>query len=456
MSDTDTIAAIATPPGRGGIAITRVSGSLALQVAQQICRLTPEPQHAYLRKFRDGEEVVDEGVVLFYKAPHSYTGEDVLELQGHGGSAAPHRVLGAVLKIAGTRQARAGEFTQRAFLNGKLDLTQAEAVEDLISSGTNSAAKAAMASLEGAFAAAVNVLNDRLTEFRVKLEACLDFPEEHEDFFDSGVAQDELENIRQTCSDTLAKAGQGVKLQEGARIVLVGEPNVGKSSLMNALAQKDHAIVTDIPGTTRDTLSADIEIGGVRITLTDTAGIRDDPGDEIEAMGIDRAIGQIRQADLILMLVDGSAKNPGCTVTLEKILEITGGNPNLVVVRTKQDLNPQHELDGVLAGEPFNRFGQAGCTVRQEGGLDELTERIKEALDILETEGVFSARQRHCSALKATMEALLRAEDTLEIGDLVLCAREISIAQNNLGEITGKVTSDDILGRIFATFCIGK
>lgn len=456
MSEIDSIAAIATAPGRGGIAVIRVSGDKALLSAQTLCHFTPKPRQVYFKKFYDNNEVIDEGVVIYYQAPHSYTGEDVIEFQGHGGNITPQRVLSAVLKIKGIRQAQAGEFTKRAFLNGKMDLTRAEAVEDLISSGTDSAAKAAMASLDGIFAKTVFELNERLTNFRVRIEACLDFPEEHEDFFDSGTADAELNDILKLTQDSIVKANQGIKLQEGARIVLTGEPNAGKSSLLNTLAGIDKAIVTNIPGTTRDILTANIEIAGVIVTITDTAGIRDNPSDEIEAIGIQKAINEVKKADLILLLVDNSKEPQYCLETLNKILDITDNKENIIIVKTKKDLEPNPKTQELLNSPNFAKYKQISCSVKQKDGHLELIKEVKQALDIIEVEGVFSARRRHKDALNLAYQALQRAISMLQIGDLVLCAREITICQNHLGEITGKITSDDILGKIFATFCIGK
>lgn len=458
MADfTDSIAAIATAPGRGGIAIIRISGPMALQVANIITKKDIlKPRYAYFSKFYDGDEAVDEGVVLYFKAPNSYTGEDVIELQGHGGNIVPQRVLSAVLKIKGVRQAEPGEFTRRAFLNGRMDLTAAEAVEDLISAGSESAAKAALASLSGAFAQRLRTLNDKLTNFRVRIEACLDFPEEHEDFFDSGKAGDELNELLNLAQQAQTIADQGVKLNEGARIVLAGQPNAGKSSLLNALAGADRAIVTNIPGTTRDVLTVNIEIGGIPVTITDTAGIRDTPSDEIEAIGIKRALEELKQADLILLMIDSSKEAYDALEALNHIKTVFDNPKNLIVVKSKQDLSPNAETIKLLNSEPLNQYPQISTSTKQDGGLDLLRTKLQEVLGIIPTEGVFSARRRHLSELQESYQAIQRACHMLDMGDLVLTAREITLAQNHLGTITGKVTSDDILGIIFSTFCIGK
>lgn len=472
MEFADTIAAIATAPGRGGIAIVRISGPHALQAAKLLTQphnqpvndselnklqdVTFKPRQAYFKKIYDGTEPVDEGVVLYFAAPHSYTGEDVIELQGHGGNVVPQRVLSAVLKIAHIRQAEPGEFTRRAFLNGKMDLTAAEAVEDLISAGSESAAKAALASLDGVFAQKLEDLTDKLTNFRVRLEACLDFPEEHEDFFDSGKAHEELEELTNIAKKALSVANQGVKLNEGARIVLAGQPNAGKSSLLNALAGAERAIVTNIPGTTRDVLTVNIEIGGIPVTITDTAGIRNQPSDEIEAIGIKRALDELKLADLILLMVDSSKPSLDAIEALNHIKQVFGDPKNLLVLKSKIDLPENPETANLLQSEPLNQYPQIATSTKQEGGLDNLRAKLQEALGIIPSEGVFSARRRHLTALQETLNALDRSIEMLELGDLVLTAREVAIAQEQLGFITGKVTSDDILGRIFSTFCIGK
>src|SRR5574344_2622208 len=345
----DTIAAIATPHGRGGIAVIRVSGPQALFVAQTLTNTTPTPRKAYFKKFVLNDEVLDEGLLLDFEGPNSYTGEDTIELQGHGGNVVPERVLSAVLSIDGVRQAEPGEFTRRAFLNNKMDLTAAEAVEDLISAGSEGAAKAALASLEGAFATNVNELSDRITNFRVRLEACLDFPEEHEDFFESGKTGLELDKIERLADKTLKIANQGVKLNEGARIVLSGSPNAGKSSLLNALSGSEKAIVTNIPGTTRDVLTAQIENEGVPVVITDTAGIRDTPSDEIEAIGIKKAIEELKKADLVIFMLDGSTVPTDALETLKKVKEFETNENRILVVVSKSDKGTCDEVKELLS-----------------------------------------------------------------------------------------------------------
>ena len=452
----DTIAAIATPHGRGGIAVIRVSGSKALDVAKELTGTTPEPRKAYFKQFKLNNDVIDEGVLLYFKAPNSYTGEEVIELQGHGGNVAPQRVLKAVLSIDGVRQAEPGEFTRRAFLNNKMDLTAAEAVEDLISAGSEGAAKAALASLEGAFAKNVKELSDRITNVRVRLEGCLDFPEEHEDFFESGKTGLELVDIEKLARHTLEVANQGVKLNEGARIVLSGSPNAGKSSLLNALAGADKAIVTNIPGTTRDVLTAQIEVEGVPVIITDTAGIRDTPSDEIEAIGIQKAIDELKKADLVLFMIDGSEKADDALETFNKIKEFETNENRIMVVVSKSDKGLCDEIKNLLSQEPLSRLKQIKTSTKTEDGLNELKQELTSALGIIPTEGVFIARRRHVSSLEVAYDFIKRAKDILDTGDLVLCAQEIREAQDHLGTITGAVTSDDILGKIFSTFCIGK
>ena len=452
----DTIAAIATPHGRGGIAVIRVSGSQALTVAKILTNTIPEPRKAYFKQFKLNETIVDEGLLLYFPGPNSYTGEDVIEFQGHGGNVAPKRVLDAVLSVDGVRQAEPGEFTRRAFLNNKMDLTAAEAVEDLISAGSDSAAKAALASLEGVFAKNLNELSDRITNFRVRLEACLDFPEEHEDFFESGKTDLELNEIESLAKRTLEVANQGVILNEGAKIVLAGSPNAGKSSLLNALAGSDKAIVTNIPGTTRDVLTASIEIEGVPVVITDTAGIRDTPSDEIEAIGIKKAIEELKKANLVLFMIDGSSFDEDTLETFNRVKDFESDTNRLMVVVSKSDKGLCSEVANLLKEAPFRDLKQITTSTKTDNGLDNLRKELSDALGIMPIEGVFIARRRHVDELKVAYDYITRAIDIIQMGDLVLCAQEIREAQDHLGTITGAVTSDDILGKIFSTFCIGK
>lgn len=452
----DTIAAIATPQGRGGISVIRISGSLSLHVAKIMTGITPEPRKAYFRKFTLNNEIIDEGIVLYFRAPNSYTGEDVIELQGHGGLITPKRLLNAILSINGVRQAEPGEYTKRAFLNNKMDLTAAEAVEDLISSESESAARAAIQSLEGCFADKVEMLTDTLTNFRVRLEACLDFPEEHEDFYESGKTDLELDKIESLAKETLDIAAQGLKLNEGAKIVLAGLPNAGKSSLLNALSGAEKAIVTNIPGTTRDVLTAQIEIEGIPVSIIDTAGIRDKPSDEIEAIGIKKAINELKNADLVLFMVDGSDKPDGILDTYEKVKEFELGDDNVLIVISKSDKKQCSSTLEMLNREPFKHLKKICSSTKVKDGLKPLVADLTKSLGIVPVDGVFIARKRHIEALKKAQEYIQRAKEILATGDLVLCAEEVKNAQEFLGYITGKVTSDDILGKIFSTFCIGK
>ena len=452
----DTIAAIATPHGRGGIAVIRVSGSQALTVAKILTNTIPEPRKAYFKQFKLNETIVDEGLLLYFPGPNSYTGEDVIEFQGHGGNVAPKRVLDAVLSVDGVRQAEPGEFTRRAFLNNKMDLTAAEAVEDLISAGSDSAAKAALASLEGVFAKNLNELSDRITNFRVRLEACLDFPEEHEDFFESGKTDLELNEIESLAKRTLEVANQGVILNEGAKIVLAGSPNAGKSSLLNALAGSDKAIVTNIPGTTRDVLTASIEIEGVPVVITDTAGIRDTPSDEIEAIGIKKAIEELKKANLVLFMIDGSSFDEDTLETFNRVKDFESDTNRIMVVVSKSDKGLCSEVANLLKEAPFRDLKQITTSTKTDNGLDNLRKELSDAVGIMPIEGVFIARRRHVDELKVAYDYITRAIDIIQMGDLVLCAQEIREAQDHLGTITGAVTSDDILGKIFSTFCIGK
>jgi tRNA modification GTPase len=454
--DSQTIAAIATPHGRGGVAIIRVSGPQALSAIRALCSLEPQPRHAYFKQFCLNGDPLDEGVVIYFKGPNSYTGEDVAEFQGHAGNVAPQRVLNAVLSLPGIRQAGPGEFTRRAFENGRIDLTEAEAVEDLISAGSETAARAALASLTGAFAKDADAITSSLTNFRVRIEGCLDFPEEHEDFFDSGKAAGELDSMLASAKESLARASQGARLSEGARVAIAGAPNAGKSSLLNALSGQEKAIVTNIPGTTRDALSSEIDIDGVLVTFTDTAGIRDDPSDVIEEIGIKKAIDAVRQSDLTILLLDGSAKPEGAHELLSKIMELNEDPRRILLVLSKSDLKQSPEAGQFAQSCKDKGIESVSASVKVKGGLDQLRTKLKDILGIVPMDGAYSARKRHVAALEKAIEAMERARAMLDDGNLVLCAEELRIAQDQIGEITGKVTSDDLLGKIFSTFCIGK
>jgi tRNA modification GTPase len=444
----DTIAAIATPPGRGGVGIVRVSGPLARAVAGQMLGRVPVPRYAHFTPFHDPHGgLLDSGIALFFPAPHSFTGEDVLELQGHGGPVVLDAVLRAVF-AAGVRPARPGEFTERAFLNGKLDLAQAEAVADLIDSASTEAARLALNSLQGHFSTRIRALVEQLTALRTFVEAAIDFSDEEIDFLsEGGVAerlaqtQEELEAVRQA-------AWQGTLLREGMTLVIAGQPNAGKSSLLNALAGRERAIVTDIPGTTRDVLREQILIDGLPLHIVDTAGLRDS-SDPVEQEGIRRAWEEIARADRLLLITDATR---GLMPEDRTLLDRFPSGVPVTVVRNKIDLSG--ESPGFSEG-PFGP--ELRLSARRGEGVDLLREHLKGSVGFHAGEGLFMARRRH-------LEALLRAADHLEraatqlrdfrAGELV--AEELRLAQNHLGEITGAFSSDDLLGRIFSDFCIGK
>jgi tRNA modification GTPase len=445
----DTIAAIATAPGRGGVGIVRVSGPGCRAIAEALLGRVPEPRSAELHRFRGADgEPVDEGLALFFPAPASFTGEDVLELQGHGGPVVMDLLLGQVLE-RGARVAEPGEFTQRAFLNDKLDLAQAEAVADLIDSGSAQAARAALRSLQGEFSSQVHGLAEAVLELRMWVEAAIDFPEEEVDFLGDRALDTRLQSIRQRFAELAETARQGALLRDGLTLVIAGRPNAGKSSLLNRLAGYDAAIVTPIPGTTRDVLRERIEIDGLPLHVLDTAGLRESP-DEVEAEGIRRARRELERADRVLFVVD--AADPAAMAAVEQDLAALPSNaPRTVVV---------------------NKIDRAGAAPRIEPGAAprvHLSAATGAGLDLLRTHlkdcvgfhpagtGVLSARARHLEALRrarAHVEEAHRLLTERHAGELV--AQELTDAQRQLGEITGEVTSDDLLGRIFASFCIGK
>jgi tRNA modification GTPase len=432
----DTIAAIATPAGRGGIGVVRVSGPGVPDIARAVLGALPKPRQATYTAFRDARgEPVDRGLALYFPAPRSYTGEAVLELQGHGGPVVLHELLAACLD-AGARPAEPGEFTRRAFLDGRIDLAQAEAVADLIDAASRAAARSAMRSLSGEFSAAIDELRAKLVELRALTEAMLDFPEEEVDPLHRADAQAKLSQVRAALDAVLAKSRQGSLLRRGVHVVLAGAPNVGKSSLLNRLAGQERAIVTPIPGTTRDALREPVQIEGVPLILVDTAGLRAS-SDQIEQLGIERTRREIAAADVVLVIAEATTE----PAPLE---DLPSGATRLLVFN-KIDLHP-----GFAAPS-----GALGVSARTGAGLDPLRKAILEAAGWLSSaESVFLARERHLHALARCAEHLGRASFERERWELF--AEELRIAHDQLASITGAFTSDDLLGEIFSRFCIGK
>ena len=441
-----TIAAIATPPGRGGIGVVRVSGADLANFAERLIGRVPIPRRAERAVFRDatGREI-DEGLALYFPAPRSYTGDDVLELHGHGGPVVMQMLLRRCLEL-GARVAEPGEFTRRAFLADKLDLAQAEAVADLIDAATESAARCAVRSLKGDFSDAIHALEAQLVELRMLVEATLDFPEEEIDPLDRANARERLARVAGGVDHALSQARQGSLLRTGLHVVLAGQPNVGKSSLLNRLAGEERAIVTPIPGTTRDTVREAIQIGGVPLNIVDTAGLRE-TADEVERLGIERTWREIERADLLLLIVDA---REGVTTEDEAIVAKLPARLRRVVVHNKIDLArraPQvmHAPDGEHVFL---------CAITGEG-VDLLRESLL-ALAGFEgrEEDLFMARERHLDALRRARECLTAAAEAF--GQPELFAEELRLAHHELATITGEFTADDLLGEIFSRFCIGK
>ena len=449
MITSDTIAAIATPPGRGGVGIVRVSGALSAAIAKALAGNVPRPRRASLRRFCDGaEQLIDEGIALFFPAPHSFTGEDVLELQGHGGPVVMDLLLARVLEL-GARLARPGEFSERAFLNGKLDLAQAEAVAGLIDSGSAEAARAAMRSLQGEFSQRVQALVEALIELRIYVEAAIDFPEEEIDFLADGHIAERLQGLAERFDALCAAASQGRLLRDGMTVVIAGRPNAGKSSLLNRLAGREAAIVTAVPGTTRDVLREYISLDGMPLHVIDTAGLRESM-DIVEQEGIRRAWQEILAADRILMVVDDQV---GMTGEEQQWCEQLPPDSAITVLYNKIDLTGKVPVlgEGAWGTEIF-------LSAKTQTGLDLLRDHLKACMGYQGTgASSFMARRRHLDAMERAGKALQAARYQLEVvraGELV--AEELRQAQVALAEITGDFTSDDLLGRIFSSFCIGK
>lgn len=450
----ETIVAKATPPGRGGVGILRISGNQAQLVASVVLGKIPKPRHAeYLPFLNEDGSLLDQGIALFFPNPHSFTGEDVLELQGHGGPIILDLLLNRVLTIPHVRIARPGEFSERAFLNDKLDLAQAEAIADLIDASSEQAAKSAMSSLQGVFSKKVNNLVEMLTNLRIFVEAAIDFPEEEIDFLSDGKIEGQLQAVIAQLNDVRKEAKQGSLLREGMKVVIAGRPNAGKSSLLNALAGRDAAIVTDIAGTTRDVLREHIHIDGMPLHIIDTAGLRE-ANDEVERIGIERAWSEIAQADRVLFMVDGTTTNE---IDPEKLwpefMQRLPDNVPVTVIRNKADLTNEP-----LGYSEVNNYSLIRLSAMTGNGIDILRQHLKDTIGFLATaEGGFLARTRHLHALENAAEHLNNGFTQLTIfhaGELL--AEELRLAQESLSEITGAFTSDDLLGKIFGSFCIGK
>ncbi|HHB1592354.1 TPA: tRNA uridine-5-carboxymethylaminomethyl(34) synthesis GTPase MnmE [Vibrio campbellii] len=451
---TDTIVAQATAPGRGGVGIIRVSGPKANQVALEVTGKTLKPRYAeYLPFQAEDDTVLDQGIALYFPNPHSFTGEDVLELQGHGGPVVMDMLIKRILGIDGVRAARPGEFSERAFLNDKMDLTQAEAIADLIDASSEEAAKSALQSLQGQFSQRIQTLVESLIHLRIYVEAAIDFPEEEIDFLADGKVSGDLQAIIDNLDAVRKEANQGAIMREGMKVVIAGRPNAGKSSLLNALSGKESAIVTDIAGTTRDVLREHIHIDGMPLHIIDTAGLRD-ASDEVEKIGIERAWDEIAQADRVLFMVDGTTTE--ATDPKDIWPDFVDRLPNsigMTVIRNKadqtgEDMGICHVNDPTLIR----------LSAKTGAGVDALRTHLKECMGFSgNTEGGFMARRRHLDALERAAQHLQIGQEQLEgymAGEIL--AEELRITQQHLNEITGEFSSDDLLGRIFSSFCIGK
>ncbi|UCJ17639.1 tRNA uridine-5-carboxymethylaminomethyl(34) synthesis GTPase MnmE [Pseudomonas sp. MM211] len=450
----ETIAAVATAQGRGGVGIVRVSGPRARIIAITLSGIEPTPRHAHYGAWHDNVgEVIDEGLMLFFPGPNSFTGEDVLELQGHGGQVVLDMLLQRSLEL-GARQARPGEFSERAFLNDKLDLAQAEAIADLIEASSAQAARNAVRSLQGEFSRRVHELTERLISLRIYVEAAIDFPEEEIDFLADGHVLSLLEGVRAQLSTVLREAGQGALLRDGMNVVIAGRPNAGKSSLLNALAGREAAIVTDVAGTTRDVLREHIHIDGMPLHVIDTAGLRDTE-DQVERIGVERALKAIGEADRVLLVVDSTAPEANDPFALwPEFLEQRPDSARITLIRNKADLS--NEKVGLQTSADGHTT--LVLSAKSSEGLELLREHLKACMGFQQTaEGGFSARRRHLDALHQAQRHLDHGHAQLTLaGAGELLAEDLRQAQQALGEITGAFSSDDLLGRIFSSFCIGK
>ncbi len=442
----DTIAAIATAAGRGGIGVIRLSGALSEHIATKLCDHLPAPRLAQFTYFRDHQgKHIDQGLILYFPAPNSFTGESVIEIHGHGGRVVLDQILARVIEL-GARLAQPGEFTQRAFLNDKIDLTQAEAIADLIDASSQKAVRAAVRSLEGEFSNKIKQLLQQLIELRMYVESAIDFPEEEIDFLSEGNVAEKTQALSNQVEDLIASATQGKLLREGINVVIAGKPNAGKSSLLNALTGNQIAIVTDIPGTTRDVLRETVSIDGLPVNIIDTAGLRisDDP---VEQEGVRRAQLQIENADCVLNIID---------VTQQQSVEselVKQKSTRIINVYNKIDISGQQAIV-----EQDNSQTSIYLSAKTGAGVDLLQNELKQIVGYdSNTEGIFIARRRHLDALAKTQANINNGLNILtQTGAGELLADDLLQAQKNLNEITGEFTSDDLLGQIFSNFCIGK
>ncbi|TAM10514.1 MAG: tRNA uridine-5-carboxymethylaminomethyl(34) synthesis GTPase MnmE [Nevskiaceae bacterium] len=442
----DTIAAVATAPGRGAVSIVRVSGRDAVAVAGRVVGTLPPPRQAALKPFHDaGGNVIDRGIVLHFPAPRSYTGEDVVELQGHGGRVVTDMVLGALL-VAGARGAEPGEFSRRAYLNGRIDLAQAEAVADLIDAATETAARAAQRSLSGAFSERVSALSEAIQEVRARVEGALDFSDEDAAWFGPQL-EAAFERVTQELEELLRNAGQGRRFTEGCVIALAGQPNVGKSTLLNRLSGTDVAIVTEIAGTTRDVLRESINLGGMAVTLVDTAGLRDSSDDPVELEGVRRARKAFKASEMILYLVDART---GLDAEDRREWQALPSSVPRLLVYNKIDIL-------ATSDEKALPEGASGISAATGAGMDALVAQIHQRLGIEGETPAYSARSRHLRALQQTQLHVEQARTLLGAAhELELVAEELRLARCAVDEICGRSTTEDLLGHIFAGFCIGK
>ncbi|ODS24395.1 tRNA uridine-5-carboxymethylaminomethyl(34) synthesis GTPase MnmE [Candidatus Endobugula sertula] len=452
---TDTIAAIATAPGRGGVGIVRLSGPKSKAIGESIAQHTPIPRYAHYGSFIDpvSHQLIDQGICLFFPGPHSFTGEDVVELHGHGGPVILNELLNIVIQ-QGARLAKPGEFSERAFLNDKMDLTQAEAIADLIDASSKQAVHNAMNSLQGLFSSKIHELVEKLTHLRIYVEAAIDFPEEEIDFINDGKIEQELCELEEQLQNIFNQAQQGVLVREGMKVVIAGKPNAGKSSLLNALAGKEAAIVTDIAGTTRDVLKEHIHLDGMPLHIIDTAGLRNS-SDIVEQIGIERAWQEIELADRLLLLID-SSNTASITKAIESfIAENATKNlkkSKISVICNKIDKNKQTPRTTTIHHIPVIYL-----SAKTGEGIHLLVDHLKSVMGYHNTtEGGFTARRRHIEALQKAQTSLLHGKQQLHHGAGELLAEDLRLSQQYLGEITGLVSADELLGKIFSSFCIGK